>query len=56
MARKRQIWSRRPPQPLQILDGDKRLLTLATVGDVRAVILRRLPEESHEKSRLHNST
>jgi hypothetical protein len=38
------------PQPLYILDGDKRLLTLATAGDVGAVILRRLPEETARKT------
>ena len=47
---KRPDWSRPLPQPLQILDGDKPILTLATVGDVRELIVKRLPEESREKS------
>src|ERR1700719_4164458 len=49
--RKRPDWSRPLPAPLQILDeNDKSILTLATVGDVRELIAKRLPEESHEKS------
>ena len=48
--RKRPDWSRPLPGPLQILDDDKPILTLATVGDVRDLIVKRLPEESREKS------
>jgi hypothetical protein len=48
--RKHSDWSRPLPAPLQILDGDKPILTLATVGDVRELIVKRLPEESREKS------
>jgi hypothetical protein len=47
---KRPDWSRPLPAPLQILDGDKAILTLATVGDVRELIVKRLPAESREKS------
>jgi hypothetical protein len=47
--RKRPDWTRPLPQPLQILDGDKPILTLATVGDVRDLIVKRLPEESRQK-------
>jgi hypothetical protein len=47
---KRPNWSRPLPQPLEILDGDKPILTLATVGDVRELIVKRLPKESREKS------
>jgi hypothetical protein len=50
MLRKRTDWTRPLPQPLHILDGDKPLLTLATVGDVRALIVKRLPDESRQKS------
>ena len=50
MLRKRTDWTRPLPQPLHILDGDKPILTLATVGDVRELIVKRLPEESREKS------
>jgi len=46
---KRPDWSRPLPSPLQILDGDKPILTLATVGDVRDLIVKRLPEESRQK-------
>jgi hypothetical protein len=42
--------SRPLPQPLQILDGDKPILTLATVGDVRELIEKRQPEESRRKA------
>jgi hypothetical protein len=49
-SRKRPDWPRPLPQPLHILDGDKPILTLATVGDVRTLILKRLLEESREKS------
>jgi hypothetical protein len=49
-AKKRPDWSRPLPQPLQILDGDKPILTLATVGDVRDLLVKRLPEKSREKS------
>jgi hypothetical protein len=38
------------PQPLHILDGDKPILTLATVADLRALILKRVLAESREKS------
>jgi hypothetical protein len=38
------------PQPLHILDGDKPILTLATVADVRELIVNRLPEEGRQKS------
>jgi len=48
--RKRPDWSRPLPQSLQILDRDKPILTLATVSDVRELIVKRLPEESCEKS------
>jgi hypothetical protein len=48
--RKHSDWSRPLPAPLQILDGDKPILTLATVGDARELIVKRLPEESREKS------
>ena len=34
----------------QILDRNKPVLTLATVGDVRELIVKRLPEESRQKS------
>jgi hypothetical protein len=47
---KRPDWARPLPQPLQLLDGDKPILTLATVGDVRELIVKRLPEESRQKS------
>jgi hypothetical protein len=50
MLRLRTDWTRPLPQPLHIFDGDKPLLTLATVADVRALILHRLPEESRQKS------
>jgi hypothetical protein len=44
-------WSRPLPAALQILDErDKPILTLATVGDVRDLIVKRLPEESRQKS------
>jgi hypothetical protein len=44
-------WSRPLPAALQILDeSDKPILTLATVGDVRDLIVKRLPEESRQKS------
>jgi hypothetical protein len=47
---KRPDWSRPLPAPLQILDEhDKPILTLATVGDVRDLIVKRLPEESWQK-------
>jgi hypothetical protein len=49
-SRKHPDWSRSLPAPLQILDGDKPILTLATVGDVRDLIVKRLPEESRQKS------
>jgi hypothetical protein len=49
-SRKRSDWSCPLPQPLQILNGDKPILTLATVGDVRELIVKRVPEESREKS------
>src|ERR1700686_1734282 len=49
-SRKRPDWSRPLPAPLQILDGDKPIPTLATVGDVRELIAKRLPEESRQKS------
>jgi len=49
-ARKRPDWSRPLPQALQILDCDKPILTLATVGDVRELIEKRLPEESQRKA------
>jgi hypothetical protein len=43
-------WSRPLPQSLQILDErDKPILTLATAGDVRDLIVKRLPEESRQK-------
>jgi hypothetical protein len=48
-ARKRPDWSRPLPQALQILEGDT-ILTLATVGDVRELIEKRLPEESRRKA------
>jgi hypothetical protein len=51
-SRKRPDWSRPLPAALQILDGDKPILTLATVGDVRELIVKRLPEESRQKSTL----
>jgi hypothetical protein len=38
------------PRPLQILDGNRPILTIATVGDVRELIVKRLPEESRQKS------
>ncbi len=47
---KRPDWARPLPQPLQLLDGDKPILTLATIGDVRELIVKRLPEESRQKS------
>jgi hypothetical protein len=47
---KRSDWSRPLPQPLQLLDGDKPILTLATVADARELIVKRLPEESRQKS------
>jgi hypothetical protein len=47
---KRPDWSRPLPAPLQILDDDKPILTLATAGDVRDLIVKRLPEESRQKS------
>jgi hypothetical protein len=47
---KRPDWMRPLPAALQILDGDKPILTLATVGDVRDLIVNRLPEESRQKS------
>jgi hypothetical protein len=50
MLRKRTDWTRPLPQPLHIVDGNKPLLTLATVGDVRALIVQHLPEESRQKS------
>jgi hypothetical protein len=50
-SQKRPDWSRPLPAPLQILDGDKPILTLATVGDVRDLIVKRLargkPAEKH---------
>jgi hypothetical protein len=49
MMRKRSDWSRPLPAALHILDGDKPVLTLATVGDVRDLIVKRLPEESRQK-------
>jgi hypothetical protein len=43
-------WSLPLAQPLQILDEHyKPILTLKTVADVRALILKRLPEESRQK-------
>jgi hypothetical protein len=51
MLRKHTDWTRPLPQTLQILDEqDKPILTLATVGDVRELIVKRLPEESRQKS------
>ena len=50
VLRTRPDWSRPLPQPLQILDSDKPILTLATIGDVRELIVKRLPEESRQKS------
>jgi hypothetical protein len=48
---KRPNWSRPSPAPLHILDEHyKPILTLATVGDVRDLIVKRLPAESREKS------
>ena len=38
------------PQPLQLLDGDKPILTLAKVGNLRELIVKRLPEESQQKT------
>src|SRR5271154_5282995 len=49
-SRKRSDWSCPLPQPLQILNGDKPIMTLATVGDVRELIAKRLPEDSRKKS------
>jgi hypothetical protein len=43
-------WTRPLPQPLHILDQDKPIFTLATVGDVRELIVHRLPDENREKS------
>jgi hypothetical protein len=37
---KRPDWSRPLPQPLQILDGNRPILTIATVGDVRELIIK----------------
>jgi hypothetical protein len=50
MLRKRTDRTRPLPQPVHILDGAKPLLTLATVGDVRELIVKRLPAERREKS------
>jgi hypothetical protein len=50
MLRKRTDWTRPLPQPVHIFDGDKPILTLATVGDVRELIVKRLPEESRQKT------
>jgi hypothetical protein len=50
LLRRRPDWSRRLPAPLQILDSDKPVLMLATVGDVRDLIVKRLPKKSRQKS------
>jgi hypothetical protein len=51
VLREHSDWSRPLPAPLQILDErDKTILTLATVSDVRELIVKRLPEESQKKS------
>jgi len=47
--RKRTDWTRPLPQPLQIRDCDHPILTLATVDDVRELIVTRPQEESREK-------
>ncbi len=47
---KRPDWSRPLPAPLVVLDERRKpILPLATIGDVRALILKRLPEESRQK-------
>ena len=48
---KRPDWSRPLPAALHILnERNKPILTLATVGNVRELIVKRLPEESRQKS------
>ncbi|HTC04881.1 MAG TPA: hypothetical protein VK749_15870 [Xanthobacteraceae bacterium] len=50
-SHKRSDWSRPLPAALHILDErGKPILTLATVGDVRELIVKRLPEESRQKT------
>jgi hypothetical protein len=47
---RRPNWSQPLLATLQILDRDKPILTLATAGDVRDLIVKRRPEESRQKS------